>query len=353
MTQLNDYWKLFYLFVIIVILLNQQYSLNLSFSSNIQVNSDNNYKKLDDLKRFSLNRINQDRMNFGLSPLSLSNNTAAQVHADELLKTEFISHWTVNGYKPYMLYTVYNGVGYVQQNIGQISYVDLKYGNSSGIKSSDFCNNKNNDDIKVFCKPIDPYDAIDHLEQSMVYNDLVCCNNGHKNNILDPYHTDVSIGIAYDKYYLVIVQNFENHYIEPYFSIQKNDRISIDAKILPINNLKLKLDHISLFIDDLPSETQYKNNKFKMHYEMGDLKAIVAKPLPPYKKYVQHKSFKVIEAKTWKINKTTMKLGFNIPSSLKLKNKVMTIVIYAENMEKNNKSNDELIPLTSYTFFDL
>jgi uncharacterized protein YkwD len=62
------------------------------------------------LKSFALSEINEDRAEHGLSPLLESNNTAAQIHANELLQTKTISHMTMNGFKPYMLYSLYNGL---------------------------------------------------------------------------------------------------------------------------------------------------------------------------------------------------------------------------------------------------
>ena len=50
-------------------------------------------------------------------PVKLSKNDAARVHAEDILKTEQISHWMTTGEKPYMTYTRYNGLGYVAQNI--------------------------------------------------------------------------------------------------------------------------------------------------------------------------------------------------------------------------------------------
>ena len=97
--------------------------------------SDASKTNLEPLKNFALTKINEDRKNFGLAPVFQSNNTAAQAQANELLKTQYISHLTVDGLKPYMLYSLYNGTGYVQQNLGQISYLDTR--NSTGQNNND------------------------------------------------------------------------------------------------------------------------------------------------------------------------------------------------------------------------
>lgn len=335
-------------------------------------------KEIEYLKSFALETINNDRIKFGLKSVSLSNNTAAQIQADESLRTERISHWDTNGLKPYMLYSRYNGTGYVQQNIAQISYT---YSNSSNLKSSEVCNNI----VKPICTTINPQKAISTLENSMMYNDLICCNNGHKNNILNKFHTNVSIGIAFNKYYFVIVQNFENQYFDKNYKIEKsNDNIiNFKAKILdPIKNNNdnsskqndinkssddgnFTINHIAFYLDDKPTKIQYEKNKNKSSYDFGDLKLMVSKPLTSDKKYIQQsKSYKIIEAKKWEIDKDNINLEIKIPSTIDKKDKLITMVVYAKDINNINNKNDkalisadtsninELVPISAYTFFN-
>lgn len=326
---------------------------------------------LEQLKDFALTKINDDRKNFGLDPVFQSNNTAAQAQADELLKTQYISHLTVDGLKPYMLYSLYNGTGYVQQNLGQISYIDTK--NSAGqnnddtlydgsdkdgnLTSSELCRSAK----KFYCAPIDPYKAIENLENLMIYDDKKCCNDGHKNNTLYPFHTHVSLGVAFNKYYFVMVQNFENRYLGPDYQIQKDDEsIKLEAKILEQNKTNFLINHVSFFLDDHPTRIVYEKNKNKTHYELGDLKLIVSKPLPPYIKYLQQDdgSYQIIEAKKWDLDKNGVNLEIKLPEYLNVKDKVLTMVVYAkkaDNMVGGNGENDYSdppIPLTSHTFFN-
>ena len=52
---------------------------------------------------YALNRINYERGKYGLEPLKLFyNNTVAQQHAEEMVTYRYLSHWDINGYKPYM-----------------------------------------------------------------------------------------------------------------------------------------------------------------------------------------------------------------------------------------------------------
>ena len=315
-----------------------------------EVFSQNGTLSLKILQNYALSKINTDRLSVGLNPISISDNKAAQYHAAEILGTELLSHWSKNGLKPYMLYSLHNGIGYVQQNIGQISYVntdDVK----KGITSHSFCTS----DSKLYCEPLDPFDAIDKLENSMMYNDFLCCQDGHKNNILDKLHTNVSIGIAFNEYYFVLVQNFENNYLR-YNLSNENGEFLLEAKMLdPKKNLELS--HISLYFDNLPNQEEYEENKNKLNYSIGNLGLIVNKPLEFYEQYVQPEDYSVIEAENWDIHNQSINILFKLTDDLEINDKMVTMVIYAENKTKNPSTPDiddgtsqrEIVPLTSYT----
>ena len=314
---------------------------------------------LEKLKNFALSKINADRVDFGLLPLLKSNNSAAQVQADELLRTQTLSHLTTSGFKPYMLYSLYNGTGYVQQNVAQISYIlPINNTQQNNQKSSDRCN----DDKKFSynCPIIDPIEAIKDLEYSMIYNDSKCCDNGHKNNILNKFHTHVSLGIAYNDYIFVIVQNFENQYLDSNYTVKKNkDEIKLLATILDQNKYNFTINHVSFFLDDHPTKLNYEKNKNKNSYELGDLKLMVSKPLPDDKKYIQEDdSYRIIEAKKWNSTDSNIEMEIKLPEALTVNSKVLTMVVYGERMENKNDLNNykdytnDYIPLTSYTFFN-
>lgn len=259
----------------IMILIFLAYITNLPEVSSLHESYD-----LKTLQNHALSRINEDRLSVGLHPVSLSDNKAAQNHAAEILKSELLSHWSKDGFKPYMLYSLHNGTGYMQQNVGQISYVkndDV----IKGITSHSFCTNNS----KVYCAPLDPLDAIDKLESSMIHDDFLCCQDGHKNNILDRHHTNVSIGIAFNEYYFVLVQNFENNYLRYNLSNENDQEFLLEAKMLdPISNLQLS--HVSIYFDNLPSQGEYEENKNKLNYSLGRLGLIVSKPLEFYEQYI-------------------------------------------------------------------
>ncbi len=364
--MLNKYQLTCVGFFILVCLFANFLSSSSNALEHIQKNaSDVSQKNIEQLKDFALAKINDDRKKFGLAPVFQSNNTAAQVQANELLRTQFISHLTVDGLKPYMLYSLYNGTGYVQQNLGQISYIDSKnltnqnnkHNAKNNLTSSEFCTIAK----KFYCAPIDPYKAIENLEYLMIYDDKKCCKDGHRNNTLNKFHTHVSIGIAFNKYYFAMVQNFENRYLESDYQIQKDDdNIKLEAKIMEQNKINFQINHVSFFLDDHPTKIVYEKNKNKTNYELGDLKLIVSKPLPSYVKYLQQDegSYEIIEAKKWDLDNNNIDLEIKIPDSLNVKDKVLTMVVYAkkaDNKGDDNENNDEAalpIPLTSHTFFN-
>ncbi|MDN5866904.1 MAG: CAP domain-containing protein [Candidatus Nitrosocosmicus sp.] len=339
---------------LIFALLIPNVSLSNASNSLPTINYDDSSETVQALKNFALSKINEDRAKHGLFPLLQSNNSAAQIHANELLQTKTISHMTTDGFKPYMLYSLYNGTGYVQQNVGQISYV-LSNDGQNYHKASDLCF----DFKRFYCPVIDQYKAIDDLEYSMMNNDEACCNNGHKNNILNKFHTHVSIGIAFNEYYFVMVQNFENHYLNSDLKILKNNEdIILEAEINDQNKFNFVINHVSFFLDEVPTKLNYEKNRDKNSYDFGDLKLMISKPLPSDLEYIQEKkddSYNIIEAKKWDLNKNNIDLEFQLPDTLNTKNKILTMVVYAQTLDDNpdeNHLDPEYVPITSYTFFN-
>jgi uncharacterized protein YkwD len=138
----------------------------------------------EELVDYVLSLINSDRQSNGLQNVTLSIIDCGQRHADDMLANQFFSHWDTNGYKPYMRYTLASGKGAVSENVAWLY-------NSGGL---------------------DPVKAIERLEYDMMYDDA-SSNWGHRDNILNPLHNSVSIGIAYDNYNVYLVQDFENDYV--------------------------------------------------------------------------------------------------------------------------------------------
>ncbi|MDE1824882.1 MAG: CAP domain-containing protein [Candidatus Micrarchaeota archaeon] len=142
---------------------------------------------------YALSLINQDRQQYGLSNVTLSSESSGQQHAQSMLDNNYFSHWDIWGLKPYMRYTLLGGTGAVSENIAY--------------QSSSQCV------LSICSGTLEPKAALEKMEYSMMYNDSACCNNGHRDNILNPYHTQVSIGIAYNLSTIYFVEDFIDSYI--------------------------------------------------------------------------------------------------------------------------------------------
>ena len=277
----------------------------------------------EELVQHVLNRINKDRADSGLLPVELSPNQAAQIHAEDVFRTKQISHWMTNGEKPYMTYTQYDGEGSVQQNVAIAGFSPEQY---------EQCVTN----VLIKCEEIEPLSTIDQLQYEMMYNDKECCNDGHKNNILNPRHTHVSIGIVYDQYYLALVQNFENNYG---LDVEMEDsEIEMSGTLLDG-----QIDHIAIYYDEMPTQAVYEQNKDLLSYSVGELVAVVVKPSPPGYYYESLEGYDVIEADRWSEQRDSVNVGFDLADAV---DKDGTYTLFAL-----VKDGEEMFDVTSYSVF--
>jgi uncharacterized protein YkwD len=276
----------------------------------------------EELVNHALDLINKDRADFGLSPVKLSSNQAAQAHAEDVFSTKRISHWMTNGEKPYMTYTRYGGEGSVQQNVAIAGFDTNQY---------EECRSN----ILLDCEKIEPISTIGELEYEMMYKDAECCNDGHRDNILDPRHTRVSIGIVYDRYYLAFVENFENDYD---LNVDVNDgKVRISGQLL-----EGEVEQVNIYYDDMPTPAIYEENKHLLSYSAGDLVATVVKPLPPGYYYEKPQSYTLIEANRWGQD-YSVNVVFDLAPAVK-EDGVYTLFAVV-------KDGDETFDATSYSVF--
>lgn len=184
------------------------------------------------LADYALSLINHDREQYNLSPVTLSNVPSAQQHADSMLYYDYFSHWDIYDLKPYMRYTLLGGNGSVSENIAY--------------QSSKTC-------LANICKgTINPNKSLQSMEYGMMYNDSVCCNNGHRDNILNPYHNQVSIGIAYNGSTIYFVEDFVNNYIKwadtsPIYG--NNGEIYLYGSLYPVYSANFTVSQIYMSYD--------------------------------------------------------------------------------------------------------
>lgn len=275
---------------------------------------------LDKLRQYALEKINEDRKKYDLPPVELSDNQAAQVHAEDVLKTKQISHWMTNGEKPYMTYTRYGGTGSVGQNVALSGDHQYSKDCASGF---------------YLCETMDPFKEIENHENGMMYDDAAS-NWGHRDNIIDKHHTHVSIGIAYDDYAFVMVQNFENNYVkfsQPIVTDNDKEEIRLAGQIDP----DFELYGVLIYYDDLPTASTYEKYKTQGFYEMGDM---VAGVVPPDGSY--YPGIKTITASNWHERNGSIDIRFDLSAE---KYGVYTIILWLED------DKGEQFDATTYSVF--
>lgn len=296
----------------------------------IDDNQDPNNAALSELKEYALEKINKDRADHNVPAVKLSLNEAAQVHAEDVFSTKAISHWMTNGAKPYMTYSRYDGIGDVSQNVAVAGYSDAHSGCSTG---------------RYLCVPINPFKEIEDAEYAMMYDDEECCQNGHRDNILDKYHTHVSLGIFFDGYFFVMVQNFENQYItwqneinddnpdattitmEGYFDRNKDGLSSNDVE----------LSSISIYYDPLPTTKTYEDNYDRNSYENGELVAVVVEPPRQGWYYEQPDDYTLMLADEWKVYPREFEIEFSLADILETEGEgVFTVTLWCEDENKDS-----------------
>jgi len=279
----------------------------------------------EELVQHALEIINSDREKFGMPPVMLSDNQAAQVHAEDVFRNKQISHWMSNGEKPYMTYTRYGGVGGVSQNVAIAGFTKAQY---------EECVN-----VIYDCERIEPITTLDELQYEMMYEDKECCDDGHRLNILNEYHTHVSIGIVYDEYYLAVVQNFENNYgVEVSAS---GGQAHITGQLL-----KGSIDYVAIQYDTIPDPAIYEQNKHLLSYSAGELVATVVKPLPLGYSYQEPEGYRLIVADEWETSDNN-----HVDITFDLARAVSADGVYTITAVVNDGVSEDTVQVTSHSVF--
>jgi hypothetical protein len=201
-----------------------------------------------------LGSINKERANSNLPPVSLSGNAVGQQHANSMQYFNYYSHWDTQGYKPYMRYTLLGGSGDVSENIA-LSYCTIWPAHSPQVFPST-------------CTTPTLENALNNSEWQMVHNDLGCCNNGHRDNILNPFHNKVSLGIAYnvDTHQVYLVEDFENSYLSIKQPLYSSGRVTLSGTM----TRALELYSIAVVYDTQPEPlSAMQLARFPHSYDAG------------------------------------------------------------------------------------
>jgi uncharacterized protein YkwD len=193
----------------------------------------------EELVNYALMLINNDRHANGKENVTLSNINSAQIHADNMLKHSFFSHWDLNGYKPYIRYTLAGGQGSVSENCAWVY--------SSGF--------------------IDPKEALEDMQWNMM-NDDADFDWGHRKNILDSLHNKVSIGVSYNNTAICLVQDFEDDYISWDTLTVSNNEVTMKGTMIKQDST---IHQVAIHYDNpIPlTVEQLMNPPYKGGYTMG------------------------------------------------------------------------------------
>ncbi len=130
----------------------------------------------DEARRYMVELINRDRASEGLAPVTLDESAATragQAHADDMAAHGYLGHWGSDGSVPEQRFTEAGGADMVLEN------------------ASCFTDERR--------RALDPSARIDpknvELAESMFFHERPP-NDGHRQNILKPWHKRVGIGVA-------------------------------------------------------------------------------------------------------------------------------------------------------------
>lgn len=134
-----------------------------------------------------LELINAERVRAGVGSVELGTNNAAQLKAESAIENCAGSHWSLDGLKPYMRYSLAGGYQSNAENGSGLHYCYSARDWVRGIEN-----------IKT------------EIRESM---QGLMDSPGHRRNILDPTHRKVNIGLAWDNYNAAVYQHFEGDYV--------------------------------------------------------------------------------------------------------------------------------------------
>jgi uncharacterized protein YkwD len=136
-----------------------------------------------------LEQVNSERLAAGLPELQLDDlaSTIATSHAHEMAEERFLSHWGLDGSKPYQRYSFAGGTAATQENCSAAENIES-------------------------ISPLRIFDDLRDMHQSML--DEAPPHDGHRKTILDPFHTHVGFGAALNGHSLRLDEIYLARYIK-------------------------------------------------------------------------------------------------------------------------------------------
>ncbi len=217
------------------------------------------------LTKFALNLINVDRNKNGLGNVSLSAIQSGQQHSDSMAYFGYLSHWDTQGYKPYMRYTMLGGSGGVEENAA-LDYCTNSPANATGV-------------IPTGCALQTVENGMANAEWAMMNNDVQCCNNGHRVNILNPIHDRVSIGIAWNSTTQSVYfdEDFEDAYTSFKMPLYSGGVVTLSGT----TSKPIDVTEVAVYYDPTPqtlNTTQLSSPPYNDGYDAGTALGAVFPP---------------------------------------------------------------------------
>ena len=195
---------------------------------------------LQESRLLMLDLINEERGKRGLNPVSMGTNAAAQAHADDLLAGCTAGHWGTDGLKPYMRYSLVGGYQHNAENVSGLDYC-VGYGYVS----------------------VTPAEGVREAMSGLM------TSPGHRDNILDPRHASVNIGVANDGYNTMVVQHFEYDYVN-FESLPEIDGGMASFAAIVAPSLNFDDYGVTLYYDPPPHSLEQGQLSRTYCYDLGE-----------------------------------------------------------------------------------
>ena len=154
-------------------------------------------------------------------------------------------------------------------------------------------------------------------------HDLACCNNGHRNNILDPNHTHVNFGIAYNRNAFYFVEHFENDLVNWQTVDVVNNKLVMIGQIphgYSVVSISIFSDPnpITLTGQELNHQPPYDILRYDQGTEVGEILPPLAGNYHYYKCSTGKTTFTFSDGTTQCLDYTTFKNNSKNPLSINL-----------------------------------
>lgn len=211
-----------------------------------------------------LKLLNDERAQAGLNRLELDELacTVASEHAKDMIRGQFLSHWGSDGRKAYHRYAFAGGTDSLMENVGSAENINSLAPNSV---------------IKDFLE----------MHQSMLSE--VPPNDGHRRTILNPYHTHVGFGLAFQGHSL----RLDELYLARYVRVNSFPReakpkstIVVTGRLL---NSKHFLHEVDVFYEPLPAPPEIAWLRAPRSVSLPDEHIVLRPKAPPGTTYVDGK----------------------------------------------------------------